>query len=282
MLTSPLSIRGVAPFAIALAAGLSSLGAQVLPLNFSGGNGTDAVDQYTGIAGSGWKTPWTTAAGSAMSGYSGTVTNTTPLAGGGDYLQMSMTLGATSAGNQWMRLSRQIDNAAINLSSAVMISFTLRPDSLVSNANETFTIFGGTAATNNTGAGDTWKITGDGGGWGVYNGNTLVNLGRLGPANLQDTTYKFTIYSDPTTKSYVVTIDNLTNGQTITSSTLGWRTTAGVENSYINFVAQAGSVGTFGYSLDNVIVAVPEPGTVALLALAGGAVALRLIRRRRA
>ncbi len=250
----------------------------MLPLDFADGNGATSVDQFDGIADSGWSTPWTTAAGANITNYNGTVTNVDPVGDGGNYLQMSFTGSASTL--QWVRLSRQIDSTAISLTSPVRYSFTLRPDSTVSNTNETFTIFSGTAATNNTSAGDTWKITADGGGWNVYNNNTAVALGKVGATNLAGTDYRFNLLSDPLTKSWSLTIDNLTNGtSSVSSGTLAWRSTASVENSYLNFISQSGSAGTFGYSLDSIVV-VPEPGTVALLALAGAA--LLRVRRRQA
>lgn len=267
---------------MALLAGILTAGAQVLPLDFTDGNGTTSVDQFAGIAGSGWKTAWTTQAGPNVTGFSSTVTNTNPLAGGGNYLQTNFSVVGTNQGGQWLRLSRQLDSSAISLSSPVMYSFTLRPDSTVSNSFETFTIFSGTAATNNTGGGDTWKITADGGGWNVYTGNTLVALGKVGAAMLSGTTYQFNIYSDPLTKTWSLTINNLTNNSTVSSSVLNWRTTASVENSFLNFISQSGSesAATFGYSLDSLTV-IPEPSTVALLALGGAAVLLNFRRRLR-
>jgi len=269
---------------MALLAGILTAGAQVLPLDFADGNGTTSVDQFAGIAGSGWKTAWTAQAGGNVTGFTNTVTNANPLAGGGNYLQTNFSVVGTNQGGQWLRLSRQLDSSAISLSSPVMYAFTLRPDSTVSNSNETFTIFSGTTATNNTGAGDTWKITADGGGWNVYNGpgNTLVGLGKVGASTLSGTTYQFNIYSDPLTKTWSLTINNLTNNVSVSSGVLGWRSTASVENSFLNFISQSGSesAATFGYSLDSLTV-IPEPSAVALMALGGAAMVVHFRRRLR-
>lgn len=258
--------------------------ADVLTLDFAGGNGTTSVDQYTGIAGSGWKTAWTNAAGTSISSYSGTVTNATPLYVGGDnYLSLNFSVTGTNTTNQWIRTSRQVDSTAINLSSAVTYKFTLRPDSTVSGSNEYFTIFSATAATNFTGGTDTWKISADGGGWNVYDGTTAIGMGKIGALNLSGTDYQFTIFSDPTTQNWTVTINNLTNGTSTTSGTLAWRSkgTSTTEDSFINIVSGSGSTSAamFGYSLDNLSV-IPEPVTAALV-MAGGLVLLCVQRTRR-
>lgn len=274
---------GLAP-CVALVLGLTAtaINASVLTLDFADGAGTTSVDQFAGVAGSGWKTGWTNSIGSSTSSYSGTVTNATPLYVGGDnYLSLTFSVTGANTTNQWLRTSRQIDSAAINLSSALTYSFTLRPDSIVSGSNEYFTIFSATAATNFTGGTDTWKITADGGGWHAYSGGTIVDLGKVGASALLGTDYQFIVYSDPTSQTWALTINNLTNGTSTSSGTMVWRSTATTENSFINIVSGSGSTSaaTFGYSLDNISI-VPEPVTTALLAISGfGWVALRVRRR---
>jgi len=283
MKTSPSpSVKALAGI-LCLTLGVASAPAAVLTLDFANGNGTTSVDQYAGIAGSGWNTAWTTAAGSNVTSSTSTVINTTPLySGSGNYLSTSYTVNGLGGGNQWVRVSRQVNSSAISLTSPVSFSFTLRPDSTVSNANETFTIFNATAATQNTGASDTWKITADGGGWNIYNGNTAVAVGKVGATNLAGTDYQFTINSDPSTKTWTATIFNISNNVTYNSGTLSWRNTAATsENTFLNFVSQGGAATsqTFGYSLDNIVV-VPEP-SVGTLAAMGGVSFLLLKRWRR-
>lgn len=265
--------------------GLACAPAAVLTLDFADGNGTTSVDQYAGIAGSGWNTAWTTASGSSVTASSSTVINTAPLyTGGGNYLSTSFTVSGSATANQWVRVSRQINASSISLTSPVSFSFTLRPDSTVSNANETFTIFNSTAATQNTSAADTWKITADGGGWNIYNGNTAVAVGKVGATALAGTDYQFTIYSDPSTKTWTATIYNISNNVTYNSGTLSWRNTAATsENTFLNFVSQSGATSsqTFGYSLDNIVV-VPEPSVSSLTAMAGLSFLLLKRYRRRA
>lgn len=252
--------------------GLTCAHAAVLTLDFANGNGNTSVDQYTGTAGSGWNTAWTTAAGSSVTSSTSTVINTTPLyTGGGNYLSTSFTVSGTATANQWVRVSRQVNSSAISLTSPVSYSFTLRPDSVVANASETFTIFNATAATPNTGGSDTWKITADGGGWNIYNGTTVVAVGKVGATTLAGTDYQFTINSDPSTKTWTTTIYNISNNVTYNSGTLSWRNTAATsENTFLNFVSQSGATTsqTFGYSLDNIVV-VPEPSVSSLTVVAG-------------
>ncbi len=286
MKTSPSpSVKALAGI-LCLTLGVASAHAAVLTLDFANGNGTTSVDQYTGTAGSGWNTAWTTAAGSGVTSSTSTVVNTTPLyTGGGNYLSTSFTVsGTTSTANQWVRVSRQVNSSAISLTSPVSYSFTLRPDSAVQNTSETFTIFNATAATPNTGGSDTWKITADGGGWNIYNGSTIVAVGKVGATNLAGTDYQFTINSDPSTKTWTTTIYNITNNSTYNSGTLSWRNTAATsENTFLNFVSQSGATSsqTFGYSLDNIVV-VPEPSVGSLTALAGLSFLLLKRYRRRA
>lgn len=268
---------------------LSSANAQVLTLDFADGNGTTSVDQFQGIAGSGWRGGWINAAGTGVTSYGGNVTNTSPLtSGGGNYLSMNFSVvGGGGTGTQFMRLSRQIDNTAISLTSAVAYSFTLRPDSPQSSANESLTIFSGTSANQSTGPSDTWRITSSGSGWSLSNGDAgQVSVGLLGsPNNMSGTAFQFSILSDPTTKTYVATITNLTNNQSFTSAALAWRSgTTNTENTYLNFasVSNASTANTFGYSLDGLSVApVPEPGTVALATLGGLTILVMAAKRRR-
>lgn len=257
--------------------------AQVLTLGFADGNGTTSVDQYQGISGSGWNTAWSTARGGSTSSSTLNVINTNPLTtGGGNYLSVNYTVaGGGGTNTQFARVSRQISSSAISLSSPITFSFDLRPDSPVSNANQTFAIFNGQAATNFASSVDTWRITASGAGWAFSDGASgTVTASSLG-APTSGSVYRFTINSDPTTKTYTATILNLTANTSYTSPTMGWRNTSGTtENTFLNFVGQTGatSSNSFGYSLDNISV-IPEPSTLALGAL--GAVSLLFAARKR-
>lgn len=265
--------KGFAPgLLLAVILGTSPSNATVLTLDFTDGNGTTSVDQFNGVAGSGWKAGWTSAAGTSITSTMNTVTNTSPLyTGGGNYLSSTFTVSGVTTANQWERATRQLDSTAINLNAALTYSFVFRSDSILSNANESITIFSANGPNPGTGSGDTWKITGGGAGWVAFYGNGTstpsgsITLGTLGTSSMA-TSYQFTIYSDPTTQMYNVTITNLSNSTTTSSGLISWRAITTTENSYFDILASSGSTisgQSFGYSIDNISV-VPEPASVAL------------------
>lgn len=80
---------------------LTQCGAMAATADFTGGNGTTATDQYTGIAGDGWLTPWErkTSSGSTTTV---SVIGTTPFsAGAGNYLNIDYR--KLTAGNESCR-----------------------------------------------------------------------------------------------------------------------------------------------------------------------------------
>lgn len=262
--------------------------------NFSGGNGNSSSDQYVGNATGGWNTAWVFGSGSQTSSASATVItdNVNPLAGGGNYLSVNYTAnGSGSTANQYALVSRQVSTSSINLASTVTYSFTLRPDSAVSNANETFAIFTGGSAnpTGNSGT-DTWRLNASGGGWSFQYGNgagagttAATQLGA--PGNMLGSVFRFTIISDSVARTFSATILNVTNGQTVSYSNLAWRSpTATAEGSFLNFASASQfssttAVNPLAFSLDSISIAnVPEPSSFALTAL--GAFTLLAARRR--
>ena len=262
-----------------------ALSAQVTVLDFAGGSGTSSVDQYTGAAGGGWASAWQFSCGAGTTVNQQTVTDVAPLAGGGNYLSLAYDASGTgSSASQHVVVSRQIDAAAINLAEAVRYSFVIRPDSTVNNANQAVSVASRGSATYAAGATDTWRIDTTGSGWIIYDGTNSVTVGTLGASNLAGTAYGFDIVSDPTTKSWSVTITNLANGQTYESALLGWRSTAAVENEFLAFSSRSSSgteVSGMGFSLDAISVAsIPESAAVALL-LGVGALGLASVGRRR-
>jgi hypothetical protein len=253
---------------------------QVLALNFSGSNGTNLVDQFTGTSGSGWATAWTQSYGADTVSGNGTVVNSSPIySGGGDYLDVSYNTG--SGANRGVRVSRQWNTSAISLTEPIVFEFYFRSDTSVINANQSLLLFGSTAGTSSTGGNDSWKITMDGGGVTVFNSNTAVSLATAVQAgtNVANTPLHFTLAINPVTDTYTVSMTRLDTNVTFTSGTLALRNGADASLSYFNFVSNGGANQTgLGFALDGLSV-VPEPSSAAAvlfgLALAGFAKAPR-------
>lgn len=248
--------------------------AQVLALNFSDGNGSGLVDQFTGTSGSGWATAWSQSFGADTSSGSATVVNTSPIfGGGGNYLDVSYNTG--SGANRIVRVSRKWNTSAVSLSEPIVFEFYFRSDTSVVNANQSFILFGSSAASSSTGANDSWKITMDGGGVSVFNSNTAVTLATAAQAgtNVANTPLHFTLTINPVADTYTVSMTRLDTNVTFTSGTLALRNGLDPSLSYFNFVSNGGMNQTgLGFSLDSISV-IPEPSTAATvlvgLALAG-------------
>lgn len=255
---------------------IASARAQVLALNFSGGdgNGTALVDQFTGTSGSGWATAWTQSYGSDATSGNAAVVDASPIfSGGGRYLDVSYNTG--SGANRGVRVSRQWNTSAISLATPIVFDFYFRPDTAVSNGTQAFLLFGSTAATSSTGGNDSWKITMDGGGVSVFNNNTPVTLATAAQAgtNVANTPLHFTLTINPVADTYTVSMTRLDTNATFTSGTLALRSGSDASLSYFNFVSNGGAnQNGLGFSLDALTV-VPEPSTAATvlvgLALAG-------------
>lgn len=242
---------------------IPSVRADILPLEFTGGNGAASVDQYTGISGSGWTSAWSSEFGGNTSNRNISVTNTTPIiTGGGNYLHV--TYDTASSGDRNARVSRRWDTSgtSISLSAPIVISFNFRSDTAIAGATQSFTLFGSSAARSTTGGDDSWKITMDGGGINIFNNNTisqLVTAAQVG-TNVAGTPLKFSLLIDPTVDTYIVSVTRLDTNVTFTSGTLALRNGADASLSYLNFVGHGGaSMTNIGYSLDAIsITAVPE------------------------
>lgn len=194
--------------------------------DFSGGNGSTLPDQYVGATGAGWSSAWS--AGSAISG---SVTNTSPLSGGGNYL----SVGLTSTPGSVTYLNRTWSNTDVSYTGNVALSWTFRLDSSLTSfdsqsdvihfydglgAGASFMVSGFGASTGSA-VGQTWAFyngSRDGASW---NGGNYVNTGI---AIIPDTVYTFSIALDPSTRSWVGTVSNGT--ASFTSSALGFRTSA--------------------------------------------------------
>jgi hypothetical protein len=281
-----------------LAACASTATASIAPLGFSDGIGTNAVDQYTGVAGSGWVdgngagagSGWVSATASASLGYAVSVANTNPLvSGGGNYLTTTMTVNDnTGSGQSRMTNLRRYDGGRLNTTNTYQ--FDVRIDNRVAfdsefgdslyflETNDSGTSNGGSATSTS------WQIQ--------FRGNSAVTF-QNGTTNTPATgfswttgiTYRFTITSNPATRTWSFVATNANTGDNLyNSSVINWRNIAAnptTHGGYINFTSglarganQTGSSIT--YAVDNLSV-VPEPAAAAMLTLA----AAPLLNRRR-
>lgn len=263
--------------------------AVTLTLDFAGGEGTASVDQYAGKAGDGWATGWTVGRSQTAIGFTGTVTNDTPLYSNGDnYLKASMTsLGESSTGAQQAGVRRKIDSSVIDLTAAFSYSFYFRADDDWSSNSAQYMIFSNGSAASGTSNDSTWAITSTAQAaskWTFRSGSSDVVSTMAVTAG---TTYFFTINTNPATKSYTVTISNGTT--TYDSPSLAWRSSAKTEAEFLHFVVKdttQATAATMEFSLDHLTLSqadapvVPEPMTTALFLGTGALLAVAIFRRR--
>lgn len=262
--------------------------------DFSGGSGTSDSTQFAGTAGNGWTNAFTGSTENAS--VSNSIISTLPMiAGGGDYLQRTVTAG--SSGNRRSVLYRTYGSSGeLNVSQAHTISFLWRADSVGSGFNNTadyFMLFGNSGAPNfDSSASTSWLIRYQGasqggivgGKFAVYDGTRTG--GTTLDANLFEDTqlsvivgavYQFTIQTDPVNANWSVNIQEVGGSGSYQSSTLGWRNAANTTSNTIGWGAKPSATDeAFTFSLDNISV-VPEPGT----AILGAFGALLLFRRKR-
>lgn len=238
--------------------------------NFTGGNGTAQVDQYTGKAGNGWAGAWSLMANSS-SYITASVVNTNPLtAGGGNYLSVSNSNAAFSSAAYGVGRAYSSANGVV-LTSSYTISFDFRldsPTSTFNSSNDGVGFFGSSDQV--LGGYNSFQIqasyTGGTMQWQWRNSTTFSNAGM---SLVTGTVYQFTLNVNPTAHNYTISIFDGTN--TVTSGTLGFRNTSLTSYPYLNFYSKDYTNDTITYSLDNIVVAVPEPGE-GMLSLAGCAV----------
>ncbi|MDB5294601.1 MAG: hypothetical protein JWO31_584 [Phycisphaerales bacterium] len=272
----------------------------------NGGTATPAPDTFRGTAGGGWQAAWTTAGTIA-----GSVTNTTPVDGGGNYLVATSAGTTAAATGAWSRKYGGATDPAVSLGARHTISWTMRIDESAASLTSNFTngadryqAFGDATALSTTATSNEWLVGAFGADpatstpgfvakrWEFYNASATTNAftsGALvdsGIALTSGATYRFTITTDPATKTYVGSVTDLANpGATFTSGTLNWRTastnTTGLAGGVLEFGNSGNAAGeTRAFSLDGVQV-VPEPAAAGLLAGAVGIAAAGRRRRRR-
>lgn len=264
----------------------------------NGGVNPPTVDSFRGTGGDGWTGGW-----ARFTNFSPTfitnVESTSPVNGGGDYLQASLQQASGDFGQA--TVMRQYENVAggVQLDQPHHISFDLRTDTALSSSgsiNSRFQIFdnssAGQSATSST---NSWVIAGYSaagsgpsgivsGNWGFLSGSTTSNsftaqtFVDTGIAIEAGTTYHMDVFTDPTTKTWVGTISNGT--ETFTSGSLNWRNNqvATAAGGYLYWgIQKQASVGgdPYAFSLDNIAITVPEPATVLLAALLAAAHPMR-------
>lgn len=263
--------------------------------DFAGGNGSDLVDQYFGVAGDGWTSAWSarTNGTNGFISFDGSVGDANPLNGGGNYLSSTLVAGSTASKGS---VSRGYgDYEGLSLSAPYTVKFSMRLDSDLSMLSQptdylqafdlpggdsdfggsgTWLIraFGATTGTSNQNPAHTWMFyngTKNGAG---YNVNNFVSSGV---SLISGEVYDFVVDMDPTTLSYRVSI----NGGEF-SEWLGYRRGTVPTSSNLNFGTQlAGDDKTLTFSVDSIEI-VPEPSVAALVLFAGAAGGVPFLRRR--
>lgn len=275
---------------LALAGLLVPVANGAIVADFADGNGTTLPDQWTGVAGNGWATGWGQA--NLNAGATGVV-NTTPLHGGGNYLQATKTDGQTQP-----YIRRQYSTfGEVNITQPHRITMSFRYDTDLATFtafSDRIAIFGDTAAVTGSAATNTWLIGVGGGNSGagtnqsVYpgnwyfidnNGNTdfsTANMFDTGLALVEDRVYAITVDVNPAAGTYSASINDGVN-PVVSAADLTFRRGPGVANgSWFHIVANSGSTDAAAFSIDNLTI-VPEPTGLAL----AGVAAIGLLRRRR-
>ncbi|MFA5687826.1 MAG: PEP-CTERM sorting domain-containing protein [Kiritimatiellales bacterium] len=227
----------------------------------------DNFNAYPGSAGNGWSGEWTASAGSI----SGSVASSSELNGNGSYLRGTME----PTGTQEAFLSRTWDNAAVNKSGTITISWDWRLDAALTSdtriqfneggaANSSFIIVAYGPSVGGGLPGNEFMF---------YNGtqNSAWNNANLTNSGMQivaGTVYTFTVNLDPSTKTWTATIFNGTDS--VTSGTLGFRGDVSTVLGTLNFGAQARNTHKYEFSMDNLTVAIPEPASIGLFLISGG------------
>lgn len=255
--------------------------------DFNDGNTTSEVDGWTGMAGDGWATAWGSALQNAGT-FTGEVSNSNPLAGGGNYLQLSIDNGSSL---NWSQFHRQYENfGSIALNQPHEVSFLLRQDTIGHNRARLFDSdeFHRNPRANRArwildSAGDEWTFEY----WDpVAGANASIDTGVVfGDAVVGDV-FEFRIQYDPSTSTYVGFVQNLDYQANVTPGIASFTTGSlrfldelASPAGYLNFNTRVTADAEFQLSFDRLHI-IPEPGTFSLAAL-GMAFGLRFLTRRR-
>lgn len=229
--------------------------------DFSGGGSTaspvtNQVDAWTGMAGEGWQTAWSSSGNSSVTRVAD-VLDSAPLTPGENYLQFSMI--NPEDGVQTGAVHRQYDGASMGLQQTV--SFQFRLDSALSTFNR-IRIFDGQSATLTESGVVSWFIRTQGTTWRVYNGTSTVDTGMtLVAGNVYD--FRIQITDD----TYSVTINDLTAETNYTSGALDfYSASATTVGGYLNFSLATAANSTSMASLSGIEI-IPEPSVASAFLL---------------
>lgn len=245
-----------------------TLSAGTVAAGFDGGAGTSTVDQYPGIAGSGWSGAWTTGNLSA-GGITSSVETTPQLGTGGHHLRVALASTGSDVG-----IGRAFINgngtSGVDGTKPVTFEFDVRLDSansgFTNSTNDYVTIHNNTGLVSAS-ATSTWIIRVVGGAspqWQVYNGNrdgaaySATRLVNSGMPAVPGTTYSFTVVADPVSRSYSTTISN--GSSNVTVENMGFRTSATlVGDTFGTFGKKDSSGDALAYAIDSITISGETP-----------------------
>lgn len=253
----------------------------------------ESFDTYPGSASNyGWSNAWS----NGGSNVNAATSDLSPINGGGRYLVVT----STDTGDTGIR--RSIDSAVLDTATtAHTISWDVRFDALTDinsyadrihfmanragalGSNNTASWLVGMVGGNNSGTGDYFP-----GVWyfydnqsttssGTFSGDDMINTGMT---VVQGHTYHFIIEVDPIAQTYNATVIDMTANTSFTSTGLNFRDqTDGQQHQYLVFGGTiSNSSDQRAFAIDNLVIAVPEPGRFLLLV---SALVPLLTRRRR-
>ena len=257
--------------------------------NFDGGNATDVVDGFTGMAGNGWATDWqvnVNAVDPTQVVVNGGVVTSADAgfqelhAGDGNYLTLDLNNPAASAGEITSgAVSRSYKaRPGIDYRESHTIEFTVRIDepdvggdwTYMNAYDDRYWMAGATSAKSVSSTTDTFFIMATGAAgkedgsivwgdqivekWAFADGagdGTIADMVGSGIELVTGGVYDFTIFLDVDTQTYDVTVTDGTT--TFTAEDLGWRTSATNVGGYLNFGGQTASyIDTRAMSIDNI------------------------------